>query len=122
MKHIKEDKPRSFTTYQERPVSSYKCANGKTAIEYSPEYDEFETREEAGDAWPNNATILDWLNQKNKTASVAKSYQAAAAPFKAEYDGSPAKLRKDFVDSAVAGGKVSREDAEKLADSLGFVA
>ena len=121
-KTVREDKPRSFTEYQGKNVASFKCSEGATKVEYTPEYVQYDTSSEAREAgkWPNDDTILSMLNQRIKTAGVASAYQAAVAPYKAEFDNSPAKLRKDFIDSALAGGKVTQEQAEALADSLGF--
>lgn len=122
MKHIIEDKARVVTEYQGKPVSSYKAANGQSQVTYTPEYDEFDSAAEVKESgnWPNDAAILDMVNNKNKTAGVAKAYQAAIAPLKAEYDESPEKARADFIKSAMNAPGMTIEKANAIANSVGF--
>lgn len=127
MKHIKEDKAREVSEYQGRPVTSYKSEACKAALEgsvvkYTPEYDVYETAAELKEQgkWPNDSTILDFVNNRAKTSAVAEAYQTAIKPFKAEYDESPEKARADFIKSALNAPGMTLEKANAIADSVGF--
>lgn len=124
MKTVTEKDARVFETYQDRPVSSFKASNGQSKVEYKVEYDVFENLAEAqaSEDWPSENEILKYVNTKRKTAAVAKSYQEAVAPFKAEFDNSPAKRYKDFIDSVIKATGKTTEEAAALAESLGIAA
>lgn len=108
-------------TVEGREVREYQGQPVSPAIVYSAEFEAFENVAELRNAgaFPNDKEILDTVNNKLRTAAIASAYQKATADLKKAYENSPAKARKDFVETAMR-APMDREAAEKLADTLGF--
>jgi hypothetical protein len=119
MKHIVESEKRSFSEYQGKAVSEFKAGAGKTAVEYAVEYDQYENPAELRESgnWPNDGEVLKFVNTKLKNAAVASSYQEAITPFKAEFDASPEKARKDFISAAMRLPGMTEDKAIALYES-----
>lgn len=101
----------SVAEYQGQPVTP--------AITYSGSAEVFENLAEAknSDSWPNDSDILKFVNNKVLTAAKASKYQEVTKDLKAAWEASPAKLRKDFIESAIAAG-MTKEQAEGIAASM----
>lgn len=93
-------------------------------IAYSGTVEQYENVAEAkaGEDWLNDNDILRVVNAKKLAAAKSAEYQKATKSLKEAYDKSPAKARKDFIDSALKSPQVSGDiaKAEAMADQFGF--
>lgn len=95
-------------------------------IVYNGEATQYLSKDEAIAAgeWPDNLDVFTLKSVNSRMLASAKSaaYQGATKAEKAKYDTSPAKARKDFIDSVLKSPQINGDvnKANALADSMGF--
>jgi hypothetical protein len=99
-------------------------------ITFNGSADQYEnlTEARASEDWPGDSEILKFVNSRKLAAAKSSVYQSVTKAVKAAYDKSPAKARKDFVDSAlnspkfkgIADATERMAQVNAFANSMGF--
>lgn len=100
-------------------VKEYQGKTLATPVDYSFDYETFETVSELREAgrFPSDGDILDLINKKVEVSAKQAAYVKATADLKAKYEASNEYKRAQFIKAAIAGG-MSESDANQIADSM----